>query len=156
MAGLLAAVWFSFGQNVLSPREQLSVPQRLGELELVSIIEGSEAMAQITGLHGTDIELVSTYIAEYAGGSERGTVWVGATEGSQAGAELTNRMLQAIGEGSSGFSNLQQFSIAGYEVFRVDGPGGVHFFYNSREEVVWLAVEAADALAILKEVLDSF
>ncbi len=159
-------MWFSFGQNVLAPQTQLNVPQRLGTLELIGTIEGSEALAQVNRLHGTDIELVSTYIAEYDhaaspyhSGDERLTVWVGRTESRDAAAELTRRMVDAIEKGGSGFSNLQQLTIADQEVFRVEGPGGEHFFYNSREQrerVIWLTVEAADALPILEQVVKNF
>ncbi len=159
MAGLLAVVWFSFGQNVLAPQKQLGVPEQLGTLELIGTIEGSEALAQIRRLHGTEIKLVSAYIAEYAHGNERATVWVGRTESRDAAVELIMKMLQAIEKGGSGFSNLQRLEIAGREVFRVDGPGGKHFFYHSKElrtEVVWLTVEAADALPILEQALETF
>ncbi len=152
-------VWFSFGQNVLAPQKQTGVPEQLGTLELIGSVEGSEALAQIGRLHGTDIKLVSAYIAEYAHGNERVTVWVGKAESSNAGAELIKRMLQAIEKGGSGFTNLQRLTIAGHEVFRVDGPGGEHFFYNSREQqdrVVWLTVEVADALPILEQALKNF
>ncbi len=152
-------VWFNFGQNVLAPQKQSGVPEQLGTLELISSSEGSEALAQIGRLHGTDIKIVSAYIAEYAYGTERATVWVGRAESSNAGAELIKRMLQAIEKGGSGFTNLQRLTITDHEVFRVDGPGGEHFFYNSRESreaVVWLAVEAADTLPILEQVLKTF
>ncbi len=159
VAGLLAVVWFSFGQNVLAPQEQMDVPQRLGTLELISSTQGSAALAQVNRLHGTDIELVSAYIAEYARGNERVTVWVGRAENSSAGAELTEIMLQAIENGGSPFSNLKRLYVADHEVFRVDGPGGEHFFYNSiesGEEVVWLTVEETDGLLILEEALKTF
>lgn len=159
VVGVLAVVWFSFGQNVLAPQKQLGAPEQLGTLELIGTIEGSEALAQIRRLHGTDIELVSAYIAEYVDGNKRVTVWVGRTESSQAGAELTKRMFQAIERGGSGFGNLQQLEIADHKVFRVDGPGGEHFFYNSRElreEVVWLTIEAADTLPILEQAVETF
>lgn len=159
IAGLLGVVWFSFGQNVLAPSEQLGVPERLGALELIGSIDGPEALAQITELHGIDIELVSAYIADYAYGNERATVWVSVTESSAAGAELTRRMFLAIEDGGSPFSNPRRLSIAVREVFQVDGPGGEHFFYNpveSGEDVVWLSVEAVDALAIMEEALRIF
>lgn len=157
--GLVVAVGLSFGLNVLAPRMQRDAPERLGNLELIGSSEGSEALAQISRLHGTDIKLVSAYIVEYANDNERVTVWVGRAESSNAGAELIKRMLQAIEKGGSGFSNLQRLTIADHEVFRVDGPGGEHFFYNSREPreaVVWLTVEAADALSILEQVVKTF
>ena len=152
-------VWFSFGQNVLAPQKQPDVPEQLGNLKLVGSVEGSEALAQITELHGTNIEMVSAYIAEYVHGNERVSVWVGRTKSGSAGAALTERMLQAIEKGNSGFGNLQRLTIGDQEVFQVDGPGGEHFFYNSKEQqgkVVWLIVEATDALPILKEALKSF
>ncbi len=158
VAAFLVALWFSFGQNVLAPAKQ-GVPERLGTLELVGSIEGPEALAQINRLHGTDIELVSAYIVKYAHGNERATVWAGKTASSHARAELTERMLQAIEKGGSGFSNLQRLSIADHEVLQVDGPGGKHFFYNSSkrgEEVVWLTIDAADTLPIVKEALKTF
>ncbi len=150
----------------MAPQKQLNVPQRLGTLELIGTIEGSEALAQVNRLHGADIELVSVYIAEYAhasspyhSGDERLTVWVGRTESRDAAAELTRRMTEGIERGGSGFSNLQRLTIADHEVFRVEGPGGEHFFYSSREQrerVVWLTVEAADPLPILEQALKNF
>ncbi len=164
VVGLLVAVWFSFGQNVLAPQKQLGVPEQLGDLHLVSSVEGSEALAQIKELHGTDIELLSAYIAEYAHsspyhGNVRVAVWVGITESRGAAAELTRRMIDGIEKGDSGFSNLKRLTIAGHEVFRVDGHGGEHFFYTSSEQqerVIWLTVEAADALPILEQVVKTF
>ena len=152
-------VWFSFGQNVLAPQKQLGVPEQLGTLELIGSIEGSEALSQIDRLHGTDIKLVSAYIAEYAHGNERVTVWVGITESRDAATELTRMMLQGIEKGGPVFTNLQRLSIADHEVFRVDGPGGEHFFYISKEQrelVVWLTIEAADTLPILEQALNNF
>lgn len=152
-------MWFSFGQNVLAPRKQLDVPERLGDLQLVGTIEGPEAMARIGRLHGTDIKLASAYIVEYVHGNERSTVWVGRAESKDAAVELTRRMIEAIERGGSGFSNLQRLTIADHEVFRVDGPGGEHFFYNSRKtakQVVWLTLEAADVLPILEQAVKNF
>ncbi len=163
VVGLLAVVWFSFGQNVLAPRTQSGGPKQLGDLQLVSSIEGSEALAQVNRLHGIDIEMVNGYIAEYARGNERVTVWVGSAESSDTARELLTRMVDGIAEGNPSFSNLTRLSIAqGYhshEVFQVDGAGGKHFFYISRKndtQVIWLTVEATDALGILEQALDTF
>ena len=160
VVGFLVLVWFSFGQNVLAPQKQAGVPERLGTLELVSIIEGSEALAQIEKLHGTDINLVEAQVATYARGStERITVWVSRAESSDAAVELTRMMVEGINRGNSVFSNLRRLTVSSHEVFQVDGPGGEHFFYNSREpreRVVWLAIEAGDTRLILEQVIKTF
>lgn len=157
--GFLTLIWFSFGQNVLAPRTQVEVPERLGTLELVSSIEGSEALAQVNRLHGTGINLVTAYIAEYASGNQRVTVWAGGVETSGAAAELTRRMVEGIAGGNSGFSNLQRLTIVDHEIFQVDGAGGEHFFYRSRkagEMVIWLTVEAVEARPILEQAVKLF
>lgn len=152
-------MWFSFGQNVLAPREQHYVPEQLGTLQLVGSSAGPEAMAQVDRLHGTDIQLTSAYIVEYAHGNERLTVWVGEGASSDDAAGLIRRMVEAIAEGGSGFGKLQKLPMAGQEVFQVDGPGGQHFFYQSSradKQVIWLIINGADALPILEQALQNF
>jgi len=100
----------------------------MGALKLVEQSEGPEAVAAVSRLHGTDINLVTAYIATYAGDNERLTVWVGKAASSTAATELMGRMTEGIGVGSSGFGNLKRLSVTqGYhdhEVYQVDGPGG--------------------------------
>ncbi len=158
--GFLALVWFSFGQNVLAPQKQASVPEQLGALELVSNIEGSEALAQIGKLHGTDFNLVDAQVAKYArGNTERITVWVSRAESSDAAAGLTKRMAESIDRGNSEFGNLRRLNIAEQEVFQVEGAGGKYFFYHPREDgerVIWLTIEAGDTMLILEQVIKTF
>ncbi len=159
IVGFLALIWFSFGQNVLTPQKQAVVPERLGTLELVGSFEGSEAIEQISKLHGTDISLVDAYTAVYIHSNQRVTVWVGRAESLDAAAELTRSMIDGIERGGSGFNNLQGLDIAGHEVFRVDGPSGEHFFYHSwelAESVVWLSIEASDTMPILEQAIKTF
>ncbi len=158
----LAVVWFSFAQNVLAPAKQSGVPERLGKLELASSVKGSEAVAQVSKLHGINVVLVDALLAEYGSGKEKVTVWVGEAENSQAALELIERMAAKITQSQSGFSNVRQLTISKsyhtHNVFQVDGPGGQHFFYNSKqlERVVWLTIQSANPMAILEEAIDRF
>ncbi|MBI4188423.1 MAG: hypothetical protein HY529_04350 [Chloroflexi bacterium] len=162
--GVLAAIWFSFGQNVLAPRQQTLAPQRLGTMDLVSTIKGSAALSEVKNLHGTDVGLVDAYIAEYAHsspyhGTGKVTVWIGIARSADAAASLTGIMFEGIQKGGSSFTNLQRQSIAGQEVFSVDGPGGSHFFYNSqksKERVIWATIDGGDTMSLLDQVLQNF
>lgn len=159
IVGFMFALWLSFGQNVLEPQPRMVVPKQLHKLELVSTVEGDEALSSISKLHGTDIKLTSASILEYARGNERGTVWVGGTDGQEDAEQLIRMMIEGVEKGGDGFTNLQRLTIAGHQVFRIDGPGGDHFFYNSRKtggQVVWLTLDAADALPIIEEALRNF
>ena len=157
--GFLAVLWFSFGQNVLAPLSATKVPEQLQTLELANVIEGEEALAGVNRLHGTEISLVSAYVADYARGTERATAWVGQAANKEMAAELLEMMIRGIARGDAGFTNLQGITISGQEVIQVDGPGGAHFFYipgGQHEKVIWLTVNAADVMPILEEGLKIF
>ena len=159
IAVIVAAVVFSFGLNVINPGGRSDLPERLGTLELVGAIEGEEAMSRVGDLHGIGLELTSAYIVEYVHGSERGSVWVGRTASSATAGALTERMRVAIEEGGSAFGNVRQTLVAGRPVYRVDGPGGDHFFYHSErygKQVVWLTVNAAHPLDVLRETVKHY
>jgi hypothetical protein len=164
VVAFLALAAFSFGQTVLSPGKQGGMPESIGNLELVSTVAGSQALAQIDRLHGTDIKLVTAYIAEYVYDRyerQHATVWVGVAESGEAATQLLSRMLDGITGSGSGFGNLKKVAVAGQDIFQVDGPGGKHFFYQPREgaeRVIWLSIEAADASVrpILEQAVKAF
>lgn len=162
VVGFLLLIWLSFGQNVLQLGED-GVSKRLGELKLVSKVAGAEALTQINKLHGTNIKVIDAYIASYSGDGARVMVWVGTAEDNNAAAELIGRMVEGISRGNASFTNLRRLTInQGYhshEIFQVDGPGGKHFFFlskQSQDRIVWLTLEADDTLPILKQVLNTF
>ena len=159
----LALMWFSFGQNVLKGLESTGMPEQLGALDLVSSVEGAEALAQISELHASDISLEETYIGRYADDTTQVTVWVGRAQNSDSAAVLMSAMLEGIVNGNPVFSNLKRLTVTqGYhnhEVFQVEGPGGKHFFYQSREteeRVVWLSIEDSDTMPLLEQALKTF
>ena len=158
--GILTLLWASFGRSVLEPQQQQTlVPARLGDLELVSAVEGATALTQVSQLHGTDITLTAAHIAEYASNNERVTVWMGQAETESDAARLNAMMLDGIANGNSPFSNPSPLSVAGHEVFQVDSASGRHFFYQSQEDaksVIWLEIEAFDTLSVLEQAVTIF
>ena len=166
----LAVVWVVFGQTVLAPQSQgASVPDRLGNMDLVTSVSGDEALAQVDQLHGTGIDLLSARIVEYAGNKESATVWMGRAESQEAATKLLSEMVGGITRGGSGFSNVRGIKVGTHDVYQVDGPGGNHFFYQSMDPgtsvygrvgsgtgVVWLTVQASDARRLLEEAMNSF
>ena len=158
--GFFTLVWFSFGQNVLAPQQPAGAPEQFGGLRLVSSTSGPPAMARINQLHGTEIVMVSAYVAEYSlSYSERVTVWVGQAASRDAAGELLDRMITAIARGGTGFSSPQTLSVTGHDIFRVAGPGGEHYFYLSPEpgsRVIWLTITAGDSQPILEQAVKTF
>ena len=64
-----------------------------------------------------------------------------------------------IAKGGSPFSTPERLTVDGQEVFRVEGLGDTHFFYQSslkQEEVVWLTIKSVNPVVILEEALKLF
>ncbi len=165
--GLLAVVWFSFGQNVLFPHQEAGVAERLGEMRLAKVLQGKEALAEVNALHGIDIGVSDALVAQYshtfnpyhASNNEKVTVWVGKAADSVAAAGLLRRMVEGIARGGSGFGNPEPMILDRQELFQADGPGGKHFFYVSQrspDSVVWLTIESNDVEPILELSLKAF
>lgn len=159
-------MWFSFGQNVLAPQKPGGPPNKLSQMKLASVVEGQQALAQVYQLHGVNLGLASAYIAEYShtfnpyhANDERATVWVGKADSSGTAAALLERMRSGIAKGGSPFSSPEKLTVDGQEIFRTEGMGDTHFFYQSplkQEEVVWLTIKSVNPVVILEEALKLF
>lgn len=163
VAGFVALIWFSFGQNVLKGIESTGMPEQLGTLELMSSVEGAEALAQISKLHRSDIILLEASIGRYADDTAQVTVWVGRAQNNDSAIELISAMTESIASGNPVFSDLKRLTVTqGYhnhEVFQVEGPDGQHFFYVSREsrdKVIWLSITAGETMPILEQAVKTF
>lgn len=155
VAALLMVIWFSWRANV-SPRS--GVPHRLGNLELIpsSVVSGPQALAQLEELHQTDIELVDGYIAHYAKGSETVQVWAGIAENETAASKLVQRMTEAINKGNSPFSIPQQIAVDGKEIFNGIGRDGNYYYYSSASKTIWLTINSADPISLVRQALRTF
>ncbi|MBI2869778.1 MAG: hypothetical protein HYX96_08145 [Chloroflexi bacterium] len=148
---LLSLTGVAFSQNVLSGRGGENLPQVVAGLKVVRHLHGDEARANINRLHGLNITLSQAYVIWYEGDKGRATVWVGDSETQVEAAELLNRMVEAIRR--TGPSDmLTQVTVSGHPVWRMEEASGEFFFYQSHElknRVVWVTVEAGDALSFL-------
>jgi len=151
--GLLAAILFSMQGNTGQKRD---MPEQLAGMKLVKHLEGKEAVSQMNQLHGTDIGVTGGFLAEYAGASQRLSVWVGKTNGEAAAAELLRIMTDKIAAGNPTFTGLQKSTLEGKTVFSVQSREGRHYYYQSGDAVVWLAVQAPEPLSVAREALRTF
>ena len=148
--------WIATNQDRATSHSSEHVPQNLGQLELVGQITGENARAEIGKLHGKGIEMVDGYIAEYSHNQSRVTVWVAEASSEIGASGLLKQMVDRIGEGNRAFRNLKAISVGGREVYTADGRGGDHYFYASDNKVIWLAIQGAEPMGIVKAALRTF
>lgn len=137
--------------SAASQQETTPAPRQLAGYHLDQAMSGPEAIAEIDALHGEDIPVAEAWVAHYQG---NGTVWAArATESKQA-AQLLDRMVRGIQQGTSPFQNLRQLEVDGILVYTVTDGHQQHFFYQKGDQLVWVATPKGAEDAFLSAALD--
>ena len=127
-----------------------SVPQEIAGLPLTQPIAGQEAIENIQQLHGKEFPLVDGSVAIY--GDRSVILWVSDAGSISAAADLTELMRIRIAEGHSPFQELGNFELDDFVIYELEGMGQVHYYWQSENLVLWLAVDGILAEDALHEV----
>lgn len=128
---------------------QTGMPSQIAGHPLTSYLDGPEAIANVTQLHGSAFVPTEAEVATYGEGAI--TIWRSAAPDEAAASDQVTRMAERIAEGGSPF-----------EPPRADGPSGVyatfgmgqdHFFFARGTSVWWVAAEPSIASAALADTL---
>lgn len=155
------------GEQELSPTVmpiQVTIPPVLGGLPLVETVTGDEGLAQVSQLHGKDIDLARGFLAQYAGNGAGATMWVGWAESKAAAQALTDRMTAKIGADHPIFQNFQVLTMGGRTLYVATGQGQhpqeadtlQHYYFRSGAAVVWVAVDSTAAQEVVHDALKRF
>jgi hypothetical protein len=134
---------------VPAPLTKEGIPAKLGSLTLTKTAQGTDALTELTQMHGSGLDLTGGYRADYAGEGSQATLWVGLAKDAAAAQAMVDSMAQKIDAGNPTFSDLQTLNIGGRKLYTAQGQDQQHFFYAVNDKIVWLAADpdqAADAL----------
>lgn len=149
---LALGLWWGFLSNILD-RPVSPLPPKIAYLSLVSSTSGGAALAQISQLHGLDLELSTGYVGEYRGGGERLTAWVGVAPSEKQATELVRRMTEGIQDGNPAFSHAGVSEMLGIAVHRIQGGGETSYYFSKGKEVIWLTIASAQPQKLVEEAL---
>jgi hypothetical protein len=150
---MVTAGFWSFNQKLGNPAPA-PLPEVVAGLSLTEAVQGDQAIAEFSRLHGSDFPLTSGAVGMY-GGNHSATLWV-------AGAPfklMTGRMLAAMRDkiastkGRSPFSPVGERQEGSRTIYELDGMGQKHFYFQSGKLIVWLAVNPERAEDVLNQVL---
>jgi len=151
VVALTAFGWLYYEQKIGNPAS-VSIPDALAGLPLMDQMTGSQASFDFLQLHGKQFPLTSGAVGVY--GNHQATLWVAGTLLKAMAAEMVTAMRDKIAEGRSLFTPTGEFSNNGRTIYSLEGMGQKHYYFQSGNLVIWLAIEAnlADtALQQLKE-----
>ncbi len=126
-----SGLWSAASQQEVTP-----APRELAGYHLDQAMSGPQAIAEVSELHGKDIEVNEAWVGHYQGS---GTIWAARAESEVKAATLLDKMVEGIGKGRSPFQGLREMEIEGVPVYTVTDGRQQHFFYQQADQVVWVA-----------------
>ena len=137
-----------------SSLEIVELPDQLAGLQITESRRGAEAMAEFADLHGKRFQLSSGVIGMY--GNRQITLWVAATDSMSLAAELTSAMQAKIAEGDSPFTPVDEIRKGNRTIYVLEGMGQRHFYFPSKNLVIWMAADQAVADDALQQTLEVY
>ncbi len=131
-----------------------NLPNELAGLRLTDTQAGAAAIAAFTDLHGKEFPVTSGAIGIY--GNREATLWVAGTPSESVALEMTNAMQQKIAKGNSPFTPLTEINDRNRKIYALEGMGEKHYYFQSKNLVIWLAVDPAFADEALQQILEVY
>jgi len=156
-AGILLSL-AAFGQIYRSNREPVAtagiLPVQIAGLDLNSSESGEAAISEFTSMHGKEFPVISGDIGHYGNGWI--TLWVAGTSTDSIAAEMVSSMQARIAEGNSPFTPVKEIQNGNRTVYVLDGMGQKHFYFKSKNLVIWLASDASIADGAIQQTLEVY
>ncbi|WP_366923594.1 hypothetical protein MFMK1_000497 [Metallumcola ferriviriculae] len=132
-------------------------PAELAGMPRVELSVGPDAVKNISGLHGTDIEIVEGLVAIYSTAKEdrQMIVWVSESRNKQEATKLLTIMDNMM-PNSSAFSNYQVKILNGRTYYYVTGIGMDNYYYQKGKRLYWVAIKDKDPETVLLNIVDRF
>ena len=103
-------------------------------------------------MHGIDFELSDGVTGSYGFNGEV-LLWVSAAISEDAALHLLTTMRDKIAEGKSPFEPTGEDAVGGRIVYKLEGHGQAHYYFQSGDLVIWLAADRSLAGQALEQAL---
>ena len=150
---LTAFGWLYYEQKITNP-VPVSIPNSLASIPLTTQMTGKQASFDFSQLHGKQFPLISGAVGVY--GNHQATLWVAGTLLKAMAAEMVTGMRDKIAEGRSPFTPTGEFSNNGRTIYSLEGMGQKHYYFQSGNLVIWLAIEANLAEPALQQLQEYY
>ena len=153
VVALTAFGWLYYEQKIANPAPVL-IPDALAGLPLKDQMTGRQASFDFSQLHGKQFPLTSGAVGVY--GNHQATLWVAGTLLKAMAAEMVTGMRDKIAEGRSPFTPTGEFSNNWRTIYSLEGMGQKHYYFQSGNLVIWLAIEANLADTALQQLQEYY
>jgi hypothetical protein len=148
-----AGGWLYFGDLISRPTP-VPLPGQLAGLPLMDQRTGAQAASDFFSLHDKQFPLTSGAVGIY--GSRQITLWVAGTPLNFQASQMIEAMREKIEEENSPFTATSEFMDGRRTIYILEGMGQKHFYFQSKNLVIWLASDSAFADQALKQTLEAY
>ncbi|SRR6266496_2426894 len=131
-----------------------NLPNQVAGFALTSSKSGKEAIAEFTSLHSEEFPVKSGAVGVYGNGAI--TLWVAGTSSDSVAAELVSDMQSKISDGNSPFTPIKEIQDGDRKVYILDGMGQEHYYFQSKDRVIWLASQPQTADQAIQQILEVY
>lgn len=157
VTGVLLSVgafgWLYGGSAIRNPAA-IDLPKQLAGLPRTEYRTGAQSAAEFEKLHGKQFPLTSGAIGIY--GENQIILWVGGTPLNIMASKMVDAMREKIAVGNSPFTPMTEFDDNNRNVYMLEGMGQMHYYFQSKNLVIWLAADPAVADAAIQQTLEVF
>ena len=150
---LAVGAWIYFN-NLITHPTAISLPGQVAGLRLNEYQIGARAAPEIVKLHGKEFPIASGAIGIF--GDNQITVWAAGAPLNSIASRMVETMQTEIVQGRSPFTPVAQFNQGNRIVYVLEGRGQRHYYFQSKNRVIWLAVDAAIADDAIQQILEAF
>jgi hypothetical protein len=150
---LFGSGWLFLDGRVHTPAD-VSLPTGIASLPLTQKTSGEAAITEFENLHGKQFPVISGSIGVY--GTQQITLWVAGTASPSLASGLVGSMQAKIAGGNSPFTPLEQFQQGSRSVYVLEGMGQKHYYFQSKNLVIWLAADRALADQSIQQILEVY
>lgn len=123
-------------------------------LKLVKLITGDDAIEDVNRLHGTQINVVSAYIAYYEGEKDKATIWVSEASSQKHAQSQLDVMIQKMKNNPrSPFNHYRNLERKGFSIIAFDGIGQVHYVFRDNKWVFWISANTYQMKVIFDHIV---
>ena len=151
---ILASGGWLFINNWLQNPAVAPVPEQVAGLPLTTKLTGTDATKEFSMLHNKQFPLTSGVVGIY--GDNQVAVWVGGAPLDFMATELVAAMRDKIAQGNSPFTPIAERQDGARTVYVLEGMGQQHYYFQSKNLVIWLAAEPALADQALQQALEAY
>lgn len=149
--GAVSSLYFD---NLVNQPTRVLLPEQVAGLQMSDHKTDAQAAAELKNLHNQQFPLTSGAIGIYGG--RQITLWAAGAPLNFMASRMVEAMREKIAQGNSPFTPIEQFTQGKRTIYFLEGMGQKHYYFQSKNLVIWLAVDPAFADEALEQILEAY